>query len=85
MTKDPAQELVDKYNFERITIDVAELNKLDENLARDAIVEGWENCPRQQALQSDKPRDMCDCDHGRIDGCKAMVAAVAKAIAHARH
>ncbi len=51
----------------------------DIELAREALVEGYGNCPRV-----DWQAKNCDCDPGAIDGCKAKVEAIAKTIAAVR-
>lgn len=54
----------------------------DRAAARAALVDGWHNCKYTNYIgQHGKP---CDCDHGAIDGCKAKLEGVAKAIAFAR-
>lgn len=55
----------------------------DRQMARDAMVEGWNEC-KQVNYFGLNARQKCDCDLGAIDGCKARVEAVAKAIATAR-
>lgn len=48
-----------------------------------AIVEAWGACTRKQYMATGVLLPNCDCDSGQMDGCKALVAAVAKAIAAA--
>jgi hypothetical protein len=50
-------------------------------MARDALVEAWDNC---KARPERDEKIGCDCELGTIDGCKAKVEAVARAIALAR-
>lgn len=45
-----------------------------------AIAEAWYACPAKQSLMTGKLPG-CDCDSSQIDGCKELVAAVARAIA----
>lgn len=52
----------------------------DREMARAALVEGWNNC---KATNNFGPVN-CDCDHGKIDGCKARIEVLAKWIAAAR-
>lgn len=55
----------------------------DRQLARDAMVAGWNAC-KQTNYFGMNARQKCDCDLGTIDGCRAKVEAVARAIAAAR-
>lgn len=52
----------------------------EREMARDALVKGYHDCGSRW---NRGPR-ACDCDDSRIDGCKARVEAIAKAIAAAR-
>lgn len=63
-------------NFELVVTDT------DRELAREAMVEGWNNCKQTNNFQRGAPP--CDCSLGAIDGCKARVEAVARVIAAAR-
>jgi hypothetical protein len=54
----------------------------DVRLARTALVDGFNACPRASHNFADMSN--CDCDPGRIDGCSAKVEAIAKVIAAAR-
>ncbi len=53
----------------------------DRELAREAIVKGWNSC---KLTNNFNIGPQCDCDCGAIDGCKAKVEAIAQAIAFAR-
>lgn len=55
----------------------------DRQMARDALVQGWHNCRATATIENGKHCD-CDCDLGAIDGCKARIEEIAKAIATAR-
>lgn len=54
----------------------------DIELAREALVEGWNACPRSGHNLAECSN--CDCDPGRIDGCSARIEAISKVIAAAR-
>jgi hypothetical protein len=55
----------------------------DREMARDAMVKGWNSCPRKQLFETGKGHD-CDCDGGSIVDCKERVEKIAYAIAFAR-
>lgn len=55
----------------------------DREIAKDAMVAGWNEC-KQTNYFGMGARQKCDCDLGAIDGCKARVEAIARAIAAAR-
>jgi hypothetical protein len=55
----------------------------DRDVARDAMVSGFNDC-QQTNYFGRNARAKCDCDLGAIDGCKARVEAIAKALADAR-
>ncbi len=59
------------------------VTETDVEMARDAMVAGWNNCARVRRLMDGKTPD-CDCRQERIDGCKARVEKIAYAIAFAR-
>jgi hypothetical protein len=56
----------------------------DRIAAREAIIEAWNNCKQTNSIGNRQPRSLCDCDLGAIDGCKAKIESVARAIAFAR-
>lgn len=55
----------------------------DREMAAQAIVDAWSNCKRIAYTTTGAVQD-CDCDPGRIDGCKAKIEAIARWIAAAR-
>ena len=65
-----------KVNFEVVVTDD------DREWARDVMVTAWNNCKLTGTIGQVGRK--CDCDLGAIDGCKARVEEIAKAIATAR-
>jgi len=57
------------------------VTQTDIELAREAMVRGFESCGARFDIDQKKT---CDCDLGRIDGCKERVKRIALAIATAR-
>lgn len=53
----------------------------DREMARDALVLGWNACPRSSGNWREPN---CTCDLGAISGCKERVEKIAYAIAFAR-
>ena len=57
------------------------VTEADRNMARDAIVTGYDHCKgRRERLVCTR----CDCRSEQIDGCKALIEAVAATISAAR-
>ncbi len=55
------------------------ITQTDVDMAKQALIDGWWACPSRHSGPCDRA-----CDLSEITGCKAMVGAVAEAIALAR-
>lgn len=59
------------------------VSNTDREMARDAMIKGWNSCPRKQLFESGEGKD-CECAEGGITSCKERVESIAYAIAFAR-